>query len=210
MEKKKIIKMILLVVLTVVIIFAIHVIRNYIIISRIYEEQLKFSEATNFYMLIENRTFEEPSVREIYKKDGKSIMKYQGTTIWSDKEAKEVIIMTTDKKAIISSPANPLELSIPCFVQKDCKDQIINLALISFISYDKIDGEKCYVINWGGAKDYISVESGKTLQTINGKTIKEDREYDTIQRCKEIKMDEVTDEMISRPDLSEYEIIYSN
>lgn len=209
MDKKKMLKMIVLVVLTVIIVYSIYLIRNYIILSKIYEKQLEYSEVDNFSVKVEAYRPDGNTEREIYKKGSKSLMKYEEVTIWSDEETKEIIILTQEKKALINSSESIMQYSIPHFIQR--KDDIMNLALISFVSYDKIDDEKCYVINWGGPKEYISIETGITLLSINGKVGTSDgKEYDNIQKYKDIKINEVTDEIVSRPDLSEYEVIYSN
>ena len=207
MSRKEILKIFLFIIFILLIVFSIYIIRNYIILNKIYRNELKLSKYTNYSFVQENYT-DKTTRREIYYKDGKNILvtKIDNANIitWSDEETKETItVWPNTLKANIREDKIVTRNHIPVLVNEY---NIFSLSLISHISSDSINGEECYVIKWDRAITYISKENGTILKDINGKQIIEGKEYDNIIEYKNWKFNELTDEEMSKPDLTEYEV----
>ncbi len=210
MDKKKILKIILALVVLLILIITIHFTRNYIILGKIAKMQEKFANATNFSYIVEDQTYDDKLIlTRIYSNGTQAIMKHErengAISFWDDKSTNEVIIITADNKAIINRSGSPMHFAVPTLTIDE--DFRAISALTFFISYDEIDGEKCYVVNWGNAKDYISMENGITLKQINGQVSQNNKKHNIVKVYKNVKIDEVKDNDVERPDLSNYEIL---
>lgn len=212
MKKKKILKIILSITILILIVLAIYFIRNYIIINKIATKQSEFMSATNYSYISELYTGTEKTVIEYYYKDGINInilkrndLEYE--VIWYDENNKEQITMKPNElTASVITTENGFRCSMPSqIVEKNNIDYKLNLALRSLISYDEVNGEKCYVtkrfLGVTTTIPYVSVENGQVLKLAlsNDKSI----EY------KELKINELTDDDVRRPDLTGYEVTYS-
>ncbi len=215
MNKKKILKIVLFIILLLVIIFAIHTIRNYIIVNKIIAMQTELLKSTNYSYVSESYTENdeiERQINEVYYKDKKYIrnMKTKNIYIWSDEETKEQIMIVQDKNiAMISKDTMGIESYIPFLMDASSTiGQKIGFAIFSFITSTEVNGEKCYVVNWGfGAKDYIAKNDGRELRVMNGQIGKDGKSYDLIVDYKEWKFNEIKDEDVARPELTGYEIV---
>lgn len=214
MEKKKhpILKGILIGTAIVLAILAIHFMRNYVIISHIAEKQAELENKLNYSYIIENESIPEQKViTKLYYKDGKKMQVIDGgenkkMIIWKDEQTKEeILIIPHALQAIISENEFKDSGIIPGFIN----DYIMSFTLGSFITSDILDGKECYKINWSGAKTYIDKSNGTVLRSENGKVISEGREYDSITIYRDWKFEELTDEDLSRPNLTGYEVKYN-
>lgn len=195
---------ILIILLLLLILFLIHSIKNYIIISKISDKQIQlnnYSLIIEYYQLGQDKTtieqnYKDGKMLQILKKDDNEIVRY-----WYDEDSKELIsiLNTNDLNATIEKNVVHLFV-IELSLGYDSVKKKINDILGTFISYEELDGQKCYVLNKGKKiKDYISIESGKILKRINN---------DNIVEYKELYINNLTDEDISRPNLNSYEIKY--
>ena len=70
MDKKKILKVVGIIVLVLVVIFLIHVIKNFIILSTIQEKVAKYYEPTNVHYTLTSVKGQQEDLSEVYIKDG--------------------------------------------------------------------------------------------------------------------------------------------
>lgn len=216
MKKKRILKIILFVLFILLIVFMIYFIRNYVIISKIAKKQEIFTGVKNYSLVLEADSDgnEENLTRiEQYYKDGKAmqIIKKSDEILfvnWYDEDTKEYITMSpTEGFASIETTELSFILQIPTLANSVAEK--VNWALISFISSKEVNGEECYLLDWG-AKTYISKETGIRVKEENGTSVKADgTEHKNLQYIKEVKINELVDEDVSRPDLTGYEIVYN-
>jgi len=228
--KEKILKFIFIIILTLIIIYGIYVARNYIIISKIAKRHEEYMKNTNYsYIINISRENVEPAVKveiegfsneedvvdggvetvEGYYKDGKGIeiMKSAQQTgmVWYNENTKESIFFEPQKLTAILEPVKD-DVGAQ-FGKREILDKVnyitnnkIKKALNNSIKYTEINGEKCYAItnNFGILSTaYISVERGILLKCVTGNV--------TIE-CKEWKINTVTDQDVSKPNLAGYEI----
>lgn len=211
MEKKKVLKIILGIIVLIVIACAIYFIRNYIIINKIATKQSEITSSNNYSYISELYTGEDKTVIEYYYKDGININilkknNIESEVIWYDENNKEQITMQVDKlTANVSNTENGFKCSMPSQIVENNINDKIDLALRSLISYDEVNGEKCYAIKrFIGVTTtipYVSVKNGEVLKIAlpDNKAI----EY------KEFKINNLTDEDVKRPDLTDYKVTYN-
>lgn len=81
MDKKKILKIILALVVLLILIITIHFTRNYIILGKIARMQEKFANATNFSYIVEDQTYDDKLIlTRIYSNGTQAIMKQKEKT----------------------------------------------------------------------------------------------------------------------------------
>ena len=80
------------------------------------------------------------------------------------------------------------------------------MKIFSIITSDTVNGEKCYKINTSGLITWYSKESGMILKAQNCKKVIDGKEYDCISEFKDWKFNELTDEDVTRPNLTGYEV----
>lgn len=216
MKKKRILKVVLFIVLILLIVFMIHFIRNYVIISKIAKKQEVFTGVKNYSLVLEagsDGSRENLTRIEQYYKDGKAmqIIKKNDETLfvnWYDEDTKEYITMSpTEGFASIETTELSFILQIPTLGNSMLEK--VNWALISFISSSEVNGEECYLLDWG-AKTYISKETGIRVKEENGTSVEADgTEHKNLQYIKEVKINELVDEDVSKPNLTGYEVVYN-
>lgn len=223
MKKNKVLKIILIVVLVLIAIVAIYILRNYIIISKISNKQKELANKTNYYYKFETYGIEEKddkTITECYYKDGKGIEKYgnqkYGYCIeWFDNNTKEKIVIDTSKSTakIYEGKESSFMLPIVTFDKSTVKDKLEDS--ISYITYEDINGKKCYKIKplqgviITSNIYYINAENGAWARISMG-NIKGNENNIRILDYIDYKFDEVTDEDVKRPDLTGYEVTYYN
>lgn len=219
MEKKKILKILLLCVMFILIIFAITIIRNIVIFSKIQSLISKYEKSTNLYAKIdyENSTF------EISKLDNneKIVMKYKEKPIkmiQMKHNNEEIITYTfytqTNEVNISNQNKNMLlqeESIVKNFAKTNSFFQKIDKSINSKITLEKINGKEYYVIdsmensnyysfdNLKSVKAYVSKETGLPLKLVGTTT-------DGVEHLVnyEYEFEKVTPEDFALPDIAEY------
>lgn len=208
---KSILKVILILIVMFIVLYIINIIRNCIILNKIAEKQASYEISTNYSYTSVGYDSSENSKKTIinhYYKDGKNIMVMnhddKKIIVWYDEITKEnITIVPNELKATVSSAPFLVGNSLPYGINKENKSFY---CLLSYITYAKVDGEKCYVINWCGVKDYINKENGTLVREINGKTKIDGTYYDIIGDFKDWKFNQLKDADMSRPNLTGYEV----
>lgn len=217
MKADKVLKIVLIVILVLIIIFAIHIIRNYIIFGKIAEKQVELSSINNFSFTFTQSSSEDLSDRrttELYYKNGKSIKIKEDedgdkVIIWSDESTNELVYTNPTKlTAFIDTPDFLPASSIPVLMQENSIALKLKASLNYFITYGKINGEECYIVHSFGTRTYISKESGAILISVYGYRI-DGRQYYHITEYMNYKFNELTDEDVSRPNLTGYDVNYN-
>lgn len=210
-EKKKKhtgLKFVLILIIIAIVLFLVHYLRNYIIVSKIFNERAKYKDVTNYsYCYTQNE--DEGAVKtEYYKKDNTAVIfiKNKNFLIWSNKDLNQSIILNYDKMKAIVSPDVSLEGTIDSTpvdngiaVLGELKDAQMykGFSFVYFITSEKINGVDCYKVTIGKEKAWYSKENGMTVKYINGSL---DADYS------EWKFNEVKDEDIARPNLMGFSV----
>lgn len=213
---KKILKIVFAIVLILIIIFIIYMIRNYIIISKLYKMQGELAQKTNYSYVLEWYSAEDESNNKIilkyYYKDGKSIEKMGDTIIkWIDEETEEqIIINPIYLSADVYNEVNSEPVSLPIMFAEGSIMDKLSASLQYYISYDEINNQKCYVLKpltgITSVLYYISVEDGTLVRVSTGHV--EGQEDIKIIDYIEYSFDQLDDEDFSKPDLTGYEVTY--
>lgn len=159
MEKKnhKFLKVMLLIILILLMIFVLNTLRNYFILSDLFEKQAKLSDVTNASFVSEyylKGDESKTSTIEHYRKDAKmmTVVKNDTPTItWHDEETKEnIILLTNTFQGIISDTTVGVTFEIPRIVhneEENSKGYRLLCSAFSIIIPEEVNGEKCYYIN---------------------------------------------------------------
>ena len=216
MEKKehKFLKVMLLIILILLMIFVLNTVRNYFILSDLFEKQAKLSDVTNasfvseFYIKGDET---KTSTIEHYRKDSKmmTVVKNDTPTItWHDEDTKESIILSTNTfQGIISDTTVGVTFEIPRIIhneEENTKGYRLFCSALSIILPETVNGEKCYYINLSGYQMWVNKETGLRVKEYNGTVEKDGVKYDQIIEYKDYKFDELTDEDLARPNLIGY------
>ncbi len=202
MEKKKILIIVLVIVIVLIAFLAVHIVKNMNIINEISEKQEIIARSTNYHCITQNST---GSKTEIYYKDGisKTVVETNNATVvtWSNENTKELInYFPKAMKATVGtgdSPRTAIEtLDLP---------NSFMTALFTRISSDKINNEECYVVKSNRTTTYISKENGTILKRIGGTATIDGVKKDIIVD-KKWEFNKLTDEDMTRPDLTGYDI----
>jgi len=212
MEKKKmkLWKIILLVVLAIFILFSIHVIRNFIIISDIVNLSKEYATKTNYIANVYSIQNNGVNITKSYNKDGKYLSLIQTKvndnngnnpklTVYKADNEGMGIIQTGDKKIAILN--NNVIGWVHVVTFESVADmnilQKLLFSSITKISTEKCDNKECYYMElYKDWKIWLDKENGTIVREINGGIVTE-RNYE---------FDVVKDEDIVKPDISDCEI----
>lgn len=214
MNKKKFLKIIGIILLVIIVIFLIHTIRNYIIITDLQNKIAEYSDSTNYYTKsVATESDGAVVTMEYYKKDNKEVtflernldgkiskisMYNNGErtdTFWDNEENKTAQI---DSEAIMS-------INIYNFTETDNIWQTIVGSIVANVKSTKYNGKECYIIKGfmssgtltpEGSETYIDKETGLYIKSVQGDIITE-REYE---------FNNVDDSIFVEPDLGLYEV----
>jgi len=211
MDKKKIIKIILIILAVIIALVLIHTTRNFCILTSIANTQAKFENYTNYSFTIS--TQQENSSAEIAKYFKDNIIKQyytvNGTTfmvLWANINTNEYIALNEEDKSANISPLNNKstihELVRSVFATGDNIANRLYLSLVSFISIEELNGQKCYLINQSNkAKYYINKENKVEMRRVFG---------DYVMNFKNIRLNDLTDNDVAKPDLTGYTVSTNN
>lgn len=208
-NKMKLCKKILLILLVVFILFAIYLIRNYIIISDIENVSKQYSNKTNYISNIYSIQSNSVNIVKSYNKDGRylSLIKTKVNdindtrklTVYKNDNESIAVIQTGDKKIAM------LEKNIVGGVQVVTFESIADMNILQkllfsamvTISTEECNNRECYYLELPqDFKIWIDKENGTIVREINGGMVTE-RYYE---------FDIVKEEDIVKPDISDCEI----
>jgi len=208
-KKMKLWKKILLVVLAIFILFSIHVIRNFIILSNIQNLSEEYSDKTNYVANVYSIQTDSINIMQSYNKDGKSLTfvktdvtnsnSIRKLTLYKDSEETIGVIESDGKKVAMLNNNGISGIQVVTF--KSIADmnvlQKLLFSVITRISTEDCNNKECYYMQISdGWKVWLDKENGTILREINSGFVTE-RTY---------KFDIVKDEDITKPDISDCEM----
>lgn len=208
-KKRKTWKKILLVLLAIFIIFCIHVIRNFIIISNLEEASKEYANKTNYIVDIYSIQSNSVNILKAYNKGdiylcnletkSNDIKDIRKLTVYKSNNETLALIQSGDEKIALLNKSIAGEIKVVTF--ESVSDMNL-LQKLLFSTLAKISTEECnkketfLVAMPHGWKMWLNKENGTIIREINSGFITE-RRYE---------FDIVKDEDIVKPDISDYQI----
>ncbi len=225
MKNHLILKIFLIVILILLIIFIVHTTRNYIILNKIFTQELEIIDKTNLSFTRKQYNEYEPdkiSTFDCYGKDNKLMLvmrrpyeTIKNVILWDDNQTSEQIIMLPETLiAYTGSVSNYIK--IPTILESSKFNNFgfkLLLAMTSFITNDKVDDQDCYYvrINFfsgvGNRKAWVSKDSGIIIKEIVGFNEVDGKLYNEFSEVTSYSFDGITDEMVTKPNLTGYTIV---
>lgn len=215
MEKKKVIKIVLLVVFIILAIFLGIIIRRMIIISDISNKVSKYKDNNNHYeKIVTDYNGESKTTSEYYCKGENAVMIVKTTTKQSNETKKltqyfkggtsnSYFDVGTTKLAVLNSNEVPSKIEIMGIDYNNSFWNLFYLALITPIKTTEYNGKECYILDSAELRySYIEKDTGLTLKAIDGKIDNEQRNISEY----EYDFDGVDDSVFIEPDISQYKI----
>lgn len=209
MEKKKmkLWKKILIALLIFFILFALLVLRNFIIISQLVESSKEFVNKTNYVAVGQSLQGGNINMLKSYNKDGnylttiktygKDIQNERGITVYNKDNEKIGIIQNGQEKiAILDNIVFGKVTVVNVFSSFESTLQQLQISVMSRITTDNCNNTECYLIELDNWRMWVDKNSGLVLREINGSFVTE-RFYE---------FDIVKDKDIIKPDISDCEI----
>lgn len=225
MKKHRILKIFLLILLLILVLFIIHTIRNYIIISNIYEKELPILDKDNFTYTKKMYNEDEPDKITDFKgyKKGNYIAvvsTYPDRTliIWNDTEANEqIMLIPTTLNAIVTHDSATI-IFIPLVLGTSTDNAFgpkLILAMSSLITSEKVNEQDCYCLNAyrllssSSNKSWVNKDTGIVIKQENGYKEIEGKKYYSIFELTDYSFDTVTDDDVTKPSLTGYKVTES-
>lgn len=208
-EKKKkkhtFLKGILILVIIALVLFLIHFARNYVIVDSILARQKALKELTNYSFKM-NYIYSNVSM-EYYHKDNNIIMIRKNSDsekviIWSSKDTKEIIFLNPKELTATVDKENMGESGIYQLLPRGLvlnSENTRGFDFMYFITSETVNGVDCYKVQWlfGEETAWYNKEDGTMVKyNENG--------YET--EYTDWKINQLTDEDMSRPNLMGYEV----
>ena len=217
---KFLLKMILIILLLLIIII---IGRKAFVIKDLQNKISEFTDKTNYSISVNSYYGDRLSYTEYLIKDENTYLYTTGLVneennhkriIFSNKEKTNEYIQTNESKIAMLNSDTSAKIEIPNYIKTDNAKDFILLLFKAKITSVKCNGKECYEIKNienpdlvytenGYATVYIDKETGLIERTIdrNAKNEEKDRVTDY-----NYEFDNVTDEDIKEPDISEYEV----
>lgn len=210
-EKKKKhtgLKIVLILIIIAIVLFLVHYLRNYIIVSKIFNERAKYKDVTNYSYCNTQNEGEDAVKTEYYKKDNTAVIfiKNRNFLVWSNKDLNQSIILNYDKMEAIVSPdvflegtidSTPVDNGVAVLGGVKDAQMYKGFSFVYFITSEKINGVDCYKVSIGKEKAWYSKENGMLVKYINGSLNADYSDW---------KFNEVKDEDVARPNLMGFSV----
>lgn len=203
------IKKILLYIIIILLLFLfINVVRKTYILWKYENANIEYSKCTNYYKKVKNGDL----LSEIWQKDGKLLYKNTSNDeeriIYSNENGTWIIVNTKNSTNTSNKVATKLSsqdtivpsvsLSYPILPSNNLLTEI-GIAFLSKITTKSVNGIECYDIHILPNYIHILVDKDSLL-------VKQSIEENTIKEYLDYRINNITDEEVEMPDLSEYKI----
>ena len=205
MEKKKmkIWKKILIVIAVIILIYLLITLYKYIVLTKIYERNTESNKVPNRHYYSET----EDTIMEFWYKDGlmkahlERKEKVGDMIMWEDSNTGEKYVFWNEPERLYQEGGQVVANYASMFTESQSKIRLMMAAHpLLFIVPTKYDNKQCYYVTMFDIKEKIDKETGLTLLEGNS----------GIERTLKYTFNDVTDEDVEMPNLSEYEYIGSN
>ena len=201
MEKKKmkLWKKILIVIAVIILIYLLITLYKYIVLTKIYERNTESNEMQNRHYYSET----EDQIMEFWYKDG--LMKFHlerkgnigDIIMWENSNTGEKYVFWNEPEKRYQEGGQVIANYASMFAERESKIRFMMAAYpLVFIAPTKYDGKQCYYVAMDDMKEKIDKETGLVLYESNG-----------MERTLNYTFNDVTDEDVQMPNLSEYEYI---
>lgn len=212
MSKKKALKVIGFILLIVFIMFLVHTIRNYIIITNLQDKISKYSSSTNYYIKSVATEDNGMSVTmRYYRKDNKQVVfmernlngEISKISMYDNGERTDIFTETKDSRIVQLNSGTIISVNIYNFLETENNWQTFLGSISSRIKSTNYNEKDCYVISgflsltsltFEGQETYIEKDTGLFVKTSGDGVIME-RNYE---------FDNVEDSIFVEPDISQY------
>lgn len=212
MNKKKIFEIIGIVLMIIILMFLIHTIRNYIIITDLQNKVSQYLNNTN-YGIKSVSTENDGTVinMEYYKKENKEALFLERNLngeiakilVYNNGARIDTFFDTPEGKIAQLDSGNMMAVNIYNFTETDNKWQTFLGSIMANVKSTDYNGKECYIIKgflsinslgFEGLTTYIDKETGLFVKTIEGEKITE-RSY---------IFDNIDDSIFIEPDIGQY------
>ncbi|MBO5398222.1 MAG: hypothetical protein J6A36_04760 [Clostridia bacterium] len=221
MKKKKILKTILIILLAILLLIAIHTIRNFMIITNLQNKMQDYANITNYSVKnIQTTNGKEVLIVKYYQKENKALRileRIQGTSSvtiseYYDNGTVKMFITSPESKTVrIGNEISALKpQKISSNLETENIFQTIIACFIAKIRSEEYNGKDCYAISefispmilndGSGMTDYYEKDTGLHIKY----------EADGSEYVKEYQFNNVDDNVFIEPDISEYTLQENN
>ena len=199
---KKVLKIVGIIIAVVLVLFMIHAIRNYIILSKINKNVAKYVESNNMHMKI---TSKQMTV-DYYRKDDKevAILQKDNVKISNYKIGEKInqFVEAGDSK-IAKLGSGMLIVQVPNTAKFDTKWQRFLLGSVAIIRSETYKDKRCYTIdNLLSPYFLVGDKCQYTIEKDTGLLLKDITDGVTYER--EYEFNNVEDSIFEEPDINQY------
>ena len=198
MEKKKVLKIVLAIIILALIVFAIIITRKYVIISQIVDKQEEIDVGVNYSYKATITSGDKQTIIEIKHKDGKYINDELMLNVWYDSDTEEMIMFNTDEHVASITNNNNYKTfyRVPLIINNTFSSKLYETFNYK-ISTEEVNGEKCYVLRQGASEYYYKVEDKTMVKCINPSGDKFEYTWE---------FNNLSDEDVAKPNLEGYNV----
>lgn len=214
MEKKKILKSILIIIIAIIAIFIIHTIKNYIIITGLQNKITQYKDSTNYNIKSTAKEENGTTIKiDYYKKDNKQVIFLERNTgeevskisMYDNGERTDTFAETKDAKVAQLNSGTIMNINIYNYLETENKWQTLLGCVASKIKKVNYNDKQCYNIKGfmsstsltsEDAETYIDKETVLFVKTTqNGTTTEREYEFNNVQ-----------DSIFIEPDIGQYKL----
>ncbi len=213
-SKKVILKVILSIILILILIFAIHTIRNYIIITKLQKNISNYSKSTNHYIKSVSDEGNGQNVTiKYYKKDNKQVVfleknmngKISKLSMYNNGERTDIFIETSDSKIAKLNSKTEINIGIYNFLETENNIQTLLESMSLVITTTKYNEKDCYCVK--GFMSFLYLEPNNQtvfIEKDTGLCIKSNT--NEIVNEREYQFDTIQDSIFKEPDIGQYKL----
>lgn len=209
---RNIIFIILAIILVAVLAVGIYYGRKYFMVQDLLSKQASLKNCTNYSFTTEDESSESKQTIDYKIKDQKQLLtihsEEENYAMWYDSETKELISVSLDFQfATVSQMEDSNSFTITSMPLITDEDAQWILTFSAEIASVKINGIDCYQLKMDETTQYYAKENGLLMRSENSVVI-DGQKYDSIINLKNWQINSLTEDDMSRPDLSNYTVSY--
>lgn len=207
--KKKILKIIGIIIIVFIILFLIHTLRNYTIITSLQDKISQYSNSENYYVKSVSSNETVLAEMEYYRKAEKQVVFMKRTSdnikmsIYDNGERIDTFVETENSKTVTLDCSELVSVQIYNTLENDNNWQTLLSCITARISKTTYNNKECYIVKGfmsstslttEDAEVYIEKNTGLLLKTVENEIITE----------KEYEFNNVDDSIFTEPDIGQY------